>query len=1040
MVSNLNFYQSMRNQLSKINTQISKLLYYLVFNCAWIYFIYVYVNQVFTIFSIDNIKSKSNGDVGKQAESFLKILFTNSSTKANGKVVVDHKNEQFISFILVTLLVVERKIIEAVTKNLNLMKETNEDMFDTEKCANNLIAHLDLYISAREAADPATKNKERRAHSNEGGLEHSSVVKVAENIEFLKNKINESLKSPHMQELLALEESKRKINTELMARLNDGDQLEDIGNKQKVRICLHEKTPYLEKVIFFNVIKNKLSFAELQYALMHHMQRAALIFLMTIVTFSPTVINVCLLLIIFYLEVRKKTFSEQISVLCLISCTFILKDDIFMMLALADFKLIVDEKFLFYYNQNVVYFSTIFLLICNAFMLLSIGLTKGILIGINTHKVPKAKIFWMFVVKKKKGVRSSKLHVDHKKWVAAGNSLLLTVRNLLYVYPLEIYLIIMILLPLLMFEKVTPYVMGFIAFPYLISFIQFKERDTRAKIERLFFKYFILLCWLCLLVYYPLHTLITKINVGEYFSPSLLKVEFTLPLAILINQTYKEFMATEDYEDTQMKLQKQRLLMSSLINYCYTYEYNETKLRENINIFVKQNHVIECTEKISNLGENNDLNFETDVVDDLFSYDENMLPVIYQKCSTFECLKIKFYIFVYSFMLGFNYEGIFESVFYLYTTFKHKNRKVISGESQLNLNQFLKLESDMMIESIKQAEQFYIRLKEKDTDNLKRFEDEFSKINVKIEDTIQRDKLRADRDKEAEVQEINMASDHITRIATTNVGIDAIATAGNIQNLIYREEINYEKASDLIFEKINGAKMTKTNKDDIFDFNLKKNEKLIFHNIQPYFIEQTNNFTKFDYMVFLKLLLGILLSNMEMFIIIFMTMLHVWAGGVYAIVIFTIVFFILIEERPGQYKLWLMIDSIYLLVLIVIFTITNTYHFEMVGQGDNKKRNLMPSERNAELVLLLIGRVDSKYGICIIFFLIILLRINFEKLGFYNKNIMNVETLPMAVHRIVINEDFYEVFDREIEKEKLRVQAIEDKILKKFKENQSSFL
>lgn len=1031
MVCNNNFYHSLKNQLSMINTQISKLLYYLVFNCAWIYFIYVYVNQVFFFFSINTASLIVNTKLGS-AKSVVAILFTNMSGNSTGSIV-DHKREQLISFMLVTLLVIEKKILEAVSKNLK--PEITENQCDAERCADDLIAHLELYISAREASDPAYKSKERRAQSCDSLLEHSSI-KVTESIETLKNKINMSLGNEKMQESIAQENSKRTLNKELLNRLMEGDSLDDIANKQSIRIYLHEKTSYLEKVLFFNVIKNKFSFAQVQYALLHNMQRVGIIFLMTIVTFSPTIINVLLLLIIFYLDIRNKSFSEGISSLCLISCVFILKDDILMMLSMVDGVKDKIEKysFLYYHNQKVVYFATIFLLICNAFMLLSIGLTKGILIGVNTHKLPKSKIFWMFVVKKKKTTKSWKLHVDHKKWVSAGNSLLLTLRNLLYIYPLEVYLIIMISLPLLMFEKVTPYVMCFIAFPYLISFIQFKERDRKAEIERMFFKYFILLCWICLMVFYPVHTYMVYKKFNELFSPSLLKVEFTLPLAILINQTYKEFMATEDYEDTQQKLQKQRVLMSSLINYCYTYDYNEKKLRENVNIFVKQNHVIECTEKISTLGENNDLNFDADIVDDLFSYDENLLPIIYQKCTLFEKLRIKFYVFMYSSMLALNYEGIFESVFYLYMTFKHKNRKVISGESQLNLNQFLKLESDMMIESIKQAEQFYIRLKKKDTDNLKKFEEEFVKISVKIEDIAQKEKLRQDRSKEVEEKDQAISLDPIS-------AFDTRKTEDKVRQS-QRPEIDHIRAADMIFSKISGAKMTKANKDDIFYFNLKSNdfksnEKLIFHNIQPYFIEQTNSFTKFDYMVLLKLMLGILLSNMEMIIILTMTIVHIWAGGVYAIIIFTIVFFILIEERPGQYKLWLVIDSIYLLVLIVIFTITTNYNFLAAEHGDNRNRTMLPSERGAELVLLLIGKVESQYGICIIFFLIILLRINFEKLGFYNKDIMSVETLPMAVHRIVINEDFYDVFDGQIEKKKLRVQAIEDKILKKFKDNKS---
>lgn len=89
--------------------------------------------------------------------------------------------------------------------------------------------------------------------------------------------------------------------------------------------------------------------------------------------------------------------------------------------------------------------------------------------------------------------------------------------------------------------------------------------------------------------------------------------------------------------------------------------------------------------------------------------------------------------------------------------------------------------------------------------------------------------------------------------------------------------------------------------NDNFIFNLKKGEDLVFINIQPYFVEKTDYFTRFDFMVVFKLFLGIFMSNLDTIIMLIMTFVHIWAGGVYAIIIFTIVFFILIEERPGRF-------------------------------------------------------------------------------------------------------------------------------------------
>lgn len=1029
---NQNFYKALKHRFSKINTQISKLLYMFVFNLSWIYFVYVYSTQMFA-FNLGD-KHKRLG----QMDQLLRILFNTTSTSSSTEAPADlnFKQEQFISFMLVTLLVIERKIIEVVSKNIDELEVSSTEQVNVTSCSDTLMAHLDLYIAVREMAPQLLKSKDKKAshQTSVGKLHDKNVEAINEKLDLLIKKMDKDKLDTNICDSLALEESKRVSNSEIMQRITRGESLDDISDNHKLRLCLHERTPYLEKIIFFNVIKNKFSYAQLEYALMLHMQRIGIILLMTIVTFSPSLINVGLLLIIFIMEVRNKSFTDEIGLLCLISCLLIFKDDVLMVISLHETwkKGLVGWEFLFYHDIKVVYFATGFLLICNVFVLISIGLTKSILVGINTHKISKSKIFWSFTDRKKKGTC---LNVDHKKWISEGNSLLLTLKNLLYIYPLEIYLIIMVTVTMLLHEGVTPYVMGFIGFPYLISFLNFKKKETKDTIERYYFDYFILLCWSALLIYYPLTTYF-KTREGEFTWHVQLKVEFTLPLSILINKTYQEFMGTVDYKDSQAKLQKQRILMSSLINYCYTYDYNEQKLRENINIFVKQNHVIECTEKISNIGENTKMNFDSDVVDDLFTYDEDLLPVIYQKCSTFQKLKIQFYLFLYQSMLAFNYEGIFESVFYLYRTFKKKNNEVINSKEEPNLNQFLKLESDMMLESIKQVEQFYLRLKEKDSDYLKKFDDEFHEINCKIEDSEQKDKIREARRQDADSMVVDNAANQLSKVILNEVDSDIMNAANVIHSIMKREDIEYENASQVLFDYVNGIKKRKKTDNDSFTFKLAGNKDLlVFQNIQPYFIEQTNYFTKFEYMVFFKLLLGIFLSNMEMIIIILMTAVHLWAGGVYPIVIFTIVFFILIEERPGKYKLWMIIDGIYFVVLLAILFITNSSMYIPVNYENNRSRNKLPSERQAELVLLFIGKLDSIYGICVIFFMIILLRINLEKLGFYEKDIMSVETLPMAVHRIVINKNFDQVFDKEVEKKKLKVQAIEDLILGKYKKS-----
>ena len=72
VIINKKYYYSLRNAFSMINTQISKLLYFLVFHFSWLYFVYVYVRQLFS----SNINNQS-----KTASSVLDLFFNTVSKK-----------------------------------------------------------------------------------------------------------------------------------------------------------------------------------------------------------------------------------------------------------------------------------------------------------------------------------------------------------------------------------------------------------------------------------------------------------------------------------------------------------------------------------------------------------------------------------------------------------------------------------------------------------------------------------------------------------------------------------------------------------------------------------------------------------------------------------------------------------------------------------------------------------------------------------------------------------------------------------------------
>ena len=73
------------------------------------------------------------------------------------------------------------------------------------------------------------------------------------------------------------------------------------------------------------------------------------------------------------------------------------------------------------------------------------------------------------------------------------------------------------------------------------------------------------------------------------------------------------------------------------------------------------------------------------------------------------------------------------------------------------------------------------------------------------------------------------------------------------------------------------------------------------------------------------------------------------------------------------------------------------------------------------MVLFFIGKIDCYYTIVVIIILIICLLIVFDRLGVLNRSVIEIESLPVTIYRIVINDDFFRLFDEPIQSEKNRV-------------------
>lgn len=210
----------------------------------------------------------------------------------------------------------------------------------------------------------------------------------------------------------------------------------------------------------------------------------------------------------------------------------------------------------------------------------------------------------------------------------------------------------------------------------------------------------------------------------------------------------------------------------------------------------------------------------------------------------------------------------------------------------------------------------------------------------------------------------------------------------------------------------------------------------VFDNIQPYFLEKTNYFTRFDLIALAKLLFGLVFSNLDVITIIYITYTHLLNGGLYAIIQFTIIFFILLEERAGRFKLWRILGVIYFIVL-ARFSDIEISNFNIRKEDVFHKNNLLPSQEEAAKILFQYGRVESKDNIILILILIICIQIIFDRIGILNKDLMQQESLGVCVHRIVINDDFFRIYEAPLEGQLKRIAMIEKSVISNMREKVS---
>lgn len=969
--ANDRYYKAIIAQFYVINKTISGLIHVLIFRLAVLYFVYCFLRCIFSVSPLSNSKSE---------EIKLLSLIFNWTNASNPDAYDYFKKEMVMAFVLILATVVDLKLSEAA-------KIDQEQVVDLKKDSDYLTAHLNLYLEIYQR----------------DGQETQVIRDMCANI----FKHVEQDRLDHIDAISEFE-VRRKYNNDIIMRHIKNQPIDEIDDDYQITLPINESAHYRGKVLFFNQINHIYMQSSFSYEFIVYLQRLILILLLTIVSVSPSIFNICLCIYICVMELTSFSFIDYMSSLTAATSMIIIKD---LVVSIVHSGLLQSTRFsqaydshasflrlLLNYDMRCVYLSICFIVAANIFITILLAACRYIVTSVDHVHVKKKDIYWRINIIKTKSHEKRRLIVDHRKWSRDQASISATIGYVLYSYPLEIYVVVMTMFAIYSRGAAWMYLIPTII-PYIITFLQLDE-----KYMKLFYNYYFLVCmvngWLLIIINSPF--MIMKSSDNKIWES--LRIDISLPTITLINKMYRDILSDDQYIANMRKIKKYQVFSSKLSNYCSAYEHNDKRLLSNVRIFNKQQHIISIVDKLSQEADVQELNKQAQEQHEDFN--ESIMASINPQTAGWSYYKIYFNRLVYDFLLKLNFSEVYESVFYLYCMFKRKNRRMTNHSIKTNINDHLKYDIETILTNIDEIIMKY------------KTNEQYIHNNMDIQSKKILDDLKCATDKD-------------------------LARAKHLPNnnnyLGKRTDISHSKASQLLFDRITQQAdiqaVQQQDEDDIFIFSMNEGDDMVFMNIQPHFIEQTDNFTTFNSYVFLRLFFGMLISNMHFIVIALITSLHLWAGGLYSIIIITLIFFILVEQRVGKFRLWMIIAIIYLVVLSLNLFLSYFNKYVPQSSAGSKARYELPGELNARLVLLIIGKIESKYMICFIFFLIIILKINYENLGYFNQNISEVETVAQAAQRIIINEDYNRLYDDDIRSKCEYAESLEDIFLSIIKKN-----
>jgi hypothetical protein len=388
-------------------------------------------------------------------------------------------------------------------------------------------------------------------------------------------------------------------------------------------------------------------------------------------------------------------------------------------------------------------------------------------------------------------------------------------------------------------------------------------------------------------------------------------------LIYYMSLTLRDLLNSREYQENRKKIKKEERLKTTFSALNYTYHLNEQKLFKRISYFFGK-------EKLEKMAKDCVLNknFEqvalyedynsADLVNNLNEIHSTLLTQFF---SGFESLKHKMVNSCYEFLDSNINHFRYQDLFVLYRNIVRRNRMILKSDP-LDLRLYFQNEYRAFENTLKDIAIFYDLMKERDPFKLEIYRNKYSTFR----DKIMKEKggkgqsrtytemgtyewaLKAN-DEKKDVEEVNKPEELLLECSKIFLKEITRPTGGK-GGMVYFEnlkvELNKKGYVNCVFAGLN----------------------VVLYNMRDDHLLASNGFVEFKFKVIYSLLSKFIMTNIELTLALFVSILSAWNGGIFNFVIIGIILFcIMIEETFGNLGWWRTIYMFSLLKLFLSFSV-----------------------------------------------------------------------------------------------------------------------